>query len=204
METTTRIIPPELQKLQAIASKDNYRPSITGVYFNGKIAAATNGHMLAIKPKPDGVEELPSNEILKFSTANPKKRNNNTFQSIADKLVSTEGEVAEPIDGQYPSIDQLAPNEGEYLTASISADYLLALAKALNDGQYLKPSNKAAQSIVNLAIPLNGERKGNGAAIIIEHAGGRGIGLLMPCHLGGDPIEKGKEMVSRARELLTV
>lgn len=106
-DKTDVTIPPEFQRLQLAASKDETRYNILGVHFNEKVAAATDGHVLAVRRKSAEWEGLPNNENIRFANAKAKPRNCNLFQRLGTKLLSAfSNETAEVIDGQFPNWQQ--------------------------------------------------------------------------------------------------
>lgn len=179
METKSYQIPAEYQRLQLAASKDKYRHNLLGVYFNETEVVATDGHIMAIRKKvednPNGCP-LPENQILKFSSPKPKKRNMDLFQPVGEKLVCAEtGETAELVEGQYPDYKKVVPTiSEEYVSISFNADLLSQLVEAIT-------LNKSRGGT---CCTLQFNPKTPEAAILVTTDDDRSKGIIMPMGKG--------------------
>lgn len=172
-KTTT--IPKELCKLQSIASKDEFRANLTGVYFNGTEAVATNGHMMIVKKTSHidllSDEALPHNRIVKL----PAKPDKNKFKKIwvDNKGINsiTPKDSVEFIDMPFVDYQEVIKGVGEKvaMTVTLDADYLLALAKALNDG--------SKRNLVTLEIESADK------AVKLTGSDSYAYGILMPARM---------------------
>lgn len=127
------MVPPEFQRLQITASKDESRYNLCGVHFYEKHAVATDGHILAVRRKPESAKRMPENENLVFNSPKAKKRLNDVFTRIpnSNDYFSLAHEVAKSRDCEFPDWKQVVPEFKQPFTIHLSAGLLNRLVEAL-------------------------------------------------------------------------
>jgi hypothetical protein len=159
------------QRLQYVADPSAQRYSrMAGVEFNGALACATNGRVLAIKSK----DEATTAEQINLQFTSPKQTGcrlgHEVYIEAGERCVGKTNprNVATPrTDGRFPRLvcEDLVPSGDPVVTVSFDAAALLDLAMALCDGD---------QRYVTLQI------YGPKQALIVIPDEGIGAGLLMP------------------------
>lgn len=186
-ETTkaeTVVIPPEFQRLQHAASKDETRFNIFGVYFNGAHAVATDGHIMAVRRKSE--ENMPENTILRFASPKAKKRICHAFEKTGSKYIGiSQNELAETIDGRYPAWKQVLP---EISPNSVSITFSAALLNRL--------VNAIGSNFDQNGCVLTFDPSKPTAPMLVTTDERECFGVLMPMRGEGDP-ESGQATMNR-------
>ena len=129
---------PKLAWLKAVslaAAKKDVRYYLNGVMVRNGEMAATNGHMaLLIKSesiKSDG-EYIIDNDTLKMLVTSHKGiKGDNRVEVINGMTVTGKNGVQiTPVDGKFPDINRVIPQEPSGEIAHFNAEYLLACQKA--------------------------------------------------------------------------
>ena len=120
-------------RLQAVASTDATRLNINGIYLNGKVAVATDGHCLAIAKKNDE-DTLPTG-IYKVGkpTKDVRYFGSDSFETISEEK-TTYGEHGTPItknDSQFPDWQQVMPTSEVVTKVSIDLKLLTKVYAAI-------------------------------------------------------------------------
>ena len=134
---------PKLAWLKAVmiaAAKKDVRYYLNGVMVRNGELAATNGHMvLMIKSesiKSDG-EYIIDNDTLKMIVTSHKGIKGDNRVEVADSMTVTGGSKIHiaPVDGKFPDVNRVIPQETSGEIAHFNAEYLLACQKA--NGEFL-------------------------------------------------------------------
>ena len=134
---------PKLAWLKAVslaAAKKDVRSYLNGVMVRNGEMAATNGHMaLLIKSesiKSDG-EYIIDNDTLKMIVNLYKVVKGDTRIEVVDSVAITgKSKISiTPVDGKFPDINRVIPQETSGEIAHFNAEYLLACQKA--NGEFL-------------------------------------------------------------------
>ena len=129
---------PKLAWLKAVslaAAKKDVRYYLNGVMVRNGEMAATNGHMLLLIKsddiKSDG-EYIIDNDTLKMIlTAQKGIKGDNRVEVINGMTVTGNSEISiTPVDGKFPDINRVIPQEPSGEVAHFNAEYLLACQKA--------------------------------------------------------------------------
>ena len=134
---------PKLSWLKAVmlaAAKKDVRYYLNGVMVRNGELAATNGHMaLLIKSesiKSDG-EYIIDNDTLKMIVTAHKGIKGDNRVEVVDSMTTTGSSKISitPVDGKFPDINRVIPQETSGEIAYFNAEYLLACQKA--NGEFL-------------------------------------------------------------------
>lgn len=134
---------PKLAWLKAVmlaAAKKDVRYHLNGVMIRNGEIAATNGHMvLMVKSesiKSDG-EYIIDNDTLKMLLTAHKGIKGYTHIAVADGVAITgKSKISiTPVDGKFPDVNRLIPQEPSGEIAHFNYEYLLACQKA--NGEFL-------------------------------------------------------------------
>ena len=172
---------PKLAWLKAVmlaAAKTDVRYYLNGVMVRNGEVAATNGHMmLLIKSegiKSDG-EYIIDNDTLKMLVTSHKGIKGYIHVAVVDSMTITgKNKISiTPVDGKFPDINRVIPQETSGEIAHFNAEYLLACQKA--NEEFLD----SKQVYVNLQH--NGQA---GAKFESEDEDGNNlIGVVMPVRM---------------------
>jgi hypothetical protein len=182
MEPRNFTIPKEIQAIQAIA--DDIRPEISGVYFNGTMAVATNGKGMVLRDT-SALPELPKNLILKFSShkqAGAKLHGGETYNEVspgrAIGVLSGKNEARE-VASQFPNIKEVLPTFEAEKIVSVSLDValLLEIAEAMSIESTHKTDKKFR------AVTLTFERDSY-HPILVSSLSSESLGVMMPLRPG--------------------
>ena len=117
------------------AAKKDVRYYINGVMVRNGELAATNGHMLLLikseSIKSDG-EYIIDNDTLKMIVASHKRIKGDSRIEVVDSTTITgTAEISiTPIDGKFPDVNRVIPQETSGEIAHFNYEYLLACQKA--------------------------------------------------------------------------
>ena len=134
---------PKLAWLKAVmmaAAKKDVRYYLNGVMVRNGELAATNGHMaLMVKSesiKSDG-EYIIDNDTLKMIVTVHKGIKGDNRVEVIDGMTATGNSKISitPVDGKFPDINRVIPQETSGEIAHFNAEYLLACQKA--NGEFL-------------------------------------------------------------------
>ena len=134
---------PKLAWLKAVmmaAAKKDVRYYLNGVMVRNGELAATNGHMaLLIKSesiKSDG-EYIIDNDTLKMIVASKKGIKGDSRIEVVDGAFIIGGNkiFIAPLDGKFPDVNRVIPQDPSGEIAHFNAEYLLACQKA--NGEFL-------------------------------------------------------------------
>ena len=134
---------PKLAWLKAVmlaAAKKDVRYYLNGVMVRNGEMAATNGHMLLLikseKIKSDG-EYIIDNDTLKMIVTSHKGIKGANRVEVIDSMTTTGSSKISinPVDGKFPNIHRVIPQEPSGEIAHFNAEYLLACQKA--NGEFL-------------------------------------------------------------------
>lgn len=129
---------PKLAWLKAVslaAAKKDIRCHINGVMVRNGELTATNGHM-ALMIKSDGIksdgEYIIDNDTLKMIVSTHKGVKGDNPIEVKDGMVITGSSKISinPIDGKFPDINRVIPQEPSGKIAHFNYEYLLACQKA--------------------------------------------------------------------------
>lgn len=129
---------PKLAWLKAVmfsAAKNDVRYYLNGVMVRNGEMAATNGHMLLLikseKIKSDG-EYIIDNDTLKMIVTSHKGIKGDNRIEVIDGVVTTGKSKVDiiPVDGHFPDVNRVIPQEPSGEIAHFNAEYLLACQKA--------------------------------------------------------------------------
>ena len=167
-----------LKAVMLAAAKNDVRYYLNGVMVRNGELAATNGHMaLIIKSddiKSDG-EYIIDNDTLKMILASHKGIKGANRVEVVDSMAITGKSKIHitPVDGKFPDINRVIPQETSGEVAHFNAEYLLACQKA--KGEFL--DNKYPW----IKLQHNGDK---GAKFESEDdAGNKLIGVVMPVRI---------------------
>jgi len=182
METKTYTIPNEFILLQNAASDDVSRYNINGVYFNEKVAVATDGHIMAVRKKPDDIRNaMPDNLIVNFDCKKIKdesrlwEQNNKRLTHVTSP--KNIGTVVE--DATYPDYKVILPTLGSNaISITIDHKLLSRLAMAINS---------LDKKDAGITLQFNPNEQG---PILVSGSDKEVIGIIMPMrHEGASPSE---------------
>ena len=134
---------PKLAWLKAVmfsAAKNDVRYYLNGVMVRNGEMAATNGHVLLFikseKIKSDG-EYIIDNDTLKMIVTSHKGIKGDNRIEVIDGVVTTGKSKVHitPVDGHFPDVNRVIPQETSGEIAHFNAEYLLACQKA--NGEFL-------------------------------------------------------------------
>ena len=134
---------PKLKWLKAVslaAAKNDVRYYINGVMVRNGELAATNGSMALIikseKIKSDG-EYIIDNDTLKMIVTSHKGIKGDTRIEVVDSMAITGKSKIHitPLDGKFPDVNRVIPQETSGEIAHFNYEYLLACQKA--NGEFL-------------------------------------------------------------------
>ena len=134
---------PKLAWLKAVmfsAAKNDVRYYLNGVMVRNGEMAATNGHM-ALIIKSDGIksdgEYIIDNDTLKMIVTSHKGIKGDNRIEVIDGVVTTGKSKVHitPVDGHFPDVNRVIPQEPSGEIAHFNAEYLLACQKA--NGEFL-------------------------------------------------------------------
>ena len=129
---------PKLAWLKAVmmaAAKKDVRYYLNGVMVRNGGLAATNGHM-ALIIKSDGIksdgEYIIDNATLKMIVTSHKGIKGDNRVEVVDSMTVTGGSKISitPVDGKFPEINRVIPQEPSGEVAHFNYEYLLACQKA--------------------------------------------------------------------------
>ena len=160
------------------AAKEDVRYYINGVMVRNGEMAATNGHMLLLI-KSNGIESdgeyIIDNDTLKMLvTAHKGIKGDNRVEVINGMTVTGKSGVQiTPVDGKFPDVNRVIPQETSGEIAHFNYEYLLACQKA--NGQFL------GGEYLWIKLQHNG---GKGAKFESEDEdGNKLIGVVMPIRI---------------------
>ena len=172
---------PKLAWLKAVslaAAKKDVRYYLNGVMVRNGEIAATNGHMvLMVKSesiKSDG-EYIIDNATLKMFLTDHKGIKGDTRIEVVDSVAITgKSKISiTPVDGKFPDVNRVIPQEPSGEIAHFNAEYLLACQKA--NGEFLD------HKYPWIKLQHNGDK---GAKFESEDdAGNKLIGVVMPVRM---------------------
>ena len=134
---------PKLAWLKAVmlaAAKKDLRYYLNGVMVRNGEMAATNGHMLLLikseKIKSDG-EYIIDNDTLKMIVTSHKGIKRDNRVEVVDGMTTTGSSKISitPVDGKFPDVNRVIPQEPSGEIAHFNYEYLLACQKA--NGEFL-------------------------------------------------------------------
>lgn len=134
---------PKLAWLKAVmfsAAKNDVRYYLNGVMVRNGEMAATNGHLLLLikseKIKSDG-EYIIDNDTLKMILTAHKGIKGDSPVEVVDSMTTTGSSKISitPVDGKFPDVNRVIPQEPSGEIAHFNAEYLLACQKA--NGEFL-------------------------------------------------------------------
>ena len=174
----------EIQKLAWLksvllaAAKNDVRYYLNGVMIRNGEIAATNGHMLLLikseSIKSDG-EYIIDNDTLKMLLTAHKGIKGYTHIAVVDSVAITgKSKISiTPVDGKFPDVNRVIPQEPSGEIANFNYEYLLACQKA--NGEFL--DHKYSW----IKLQHNGDK---GAKFESEDEdGNKLIGVVMPIRL---------------------
>ena len=171
---------PKLAWLKAVmlaAAKKDVRYYLNGVMVRNGEMAATNGHMALLiqseKIKSDG-EYIIDNDTLKMIVNLYKVVKGDNPVEVKDGTTTGIGRISiTPVDGKFPDINRVIPQEPSGEIAHFNAEYLLACQKA--NEEFLGRKN------AYIKLQHNGQA---GAKFESEDEGGNKlIGVVMPVRI---------------------
>ena len=183
------------QRLMHVADTESTRYALGGVYFNCKMAVATDGRKLVARVKSSAVD----NRVIGFNKADqpapkvkkgidPPKDTERTmeFLPFADRLQTADGKfTAHEIEGRFPRYQEFFPSEKPVMRITIDAEYLLEMAKAMT------PNGEARTVNIDIINP-------NSPFVITSNHDANVAGILMPCTFDGEEkLESGQEILKR-------
>lgn len=193
-----------------IASDDVTRFNITGVHILAKdgnvTLTATNGHMLMTREMPgvqcpDGIFMLRKDKVKFLKALIKDNKYRDEFPCIVDNTGAlligdaSVGSIAviDKMDGEYPDIAHVIPKQYPNCAAiTLNAEYLLALADALRDGE--KRRSMEARIVFDPADP--------GKPILVQCKNAEGItAVLMPIRDDGTKAMAVKFVIDRLEDL---
>lgn len=138
---------------------ESTRYSIAGVYVNpAGVAAATDGHMLAVRlcavEGGDGPSIIPASVVddSNFGTSCEYHYDDGEWRNL------TRGRYDDPVDGEFPPYTKVIPEcypDDECVTIAIDARRLARLAEALGYKRVMLRIRSPEKPV--LVLPLNGE-----------------------------------------------
>lgn len=172
---------PKLAWLKAVmiaAAKKDVRYYLNGVMVRNGELVATNGHM-ALMIKSDGIksdgEYIIDNDTLKMIVTSHKGIKRDNRVEVIDSMTTTGNSKISitPVDGKFPDVNRVIPQEPSGEIAHFNAEYLLACQKA--NEEFLDRKN------VYIKLQHNGQ---SGAKFESEDgAGNKLIGVVMPVRI---------------------
>lgn len=134
---------PKLAWLKAVmmaAAKKDVRYYLNGVMVRNGEMTATNGHMVLLirseSIKSDG-EYIIDNDTLKMIVTSHKGIKGANRVEVVDSMTTTGSSKIHitPVDGKFPDVNRVIPQEPSGEIAYFNAEYLLACQKA--NGEFL-------------------------------------------------------------------
>lgn len=172
MNDRTITITPHTQRLQSIASEDAGRYNICGVYYDAKVAVATNGHALALRTKD---ADEPTNTQVQFDKAKRTgSQQLNILERIGDSThyASRGGVQAQVIDSEFPNymtvVDEATRATNTH-TITLNAKLLVQLVEALG----------AERKDYGVTLEVNLD-KPKAPIVVMRSQSREGVGLIMP------------------------
>jgi len=143
--------------LQELVGKDDMRPSMQGVYFDGDNMVATNGFILTVQKKTESDREIIEKAEALLVKSLSKNFAPNDARQIASKTyeeIKKNGlngkiinlKTGEVIDQKYPDYQNVIPKKNETKTGKMSIQDLINLANGANIT--LSNNNKEVRPIV--------------------------------------------------------
>ena len=172
----TYTIPNEFILLQNAASDNKTRWNLTGVYFNEEVAVATDGHILAVRKKPENIKaEMPDNQVIKFEQKKVKEKtyaweinNKRVTHSVVPKNI---GNVLDDV--TFLDYKKVFPRlESDAVTVTFDHKLLAKLVKAING---------ETKDAITLQFNLN-----EMGPILVSGSDKEAIGIIMPMRPDGD------------------
>jgi len=202
-----------VQKLQAIASKDETRYNMTGVLIDHAkgIAVATDGHKMAMVKLDDTTDasegtyqftkEKPSKDVLRCGVASFMNWSNDIAPIYYDTVGKGTNGAVEKIDDQFPCskfppYEQVIVDHGNYAVVTLNAKYLLELAVALG-------SNDKKPLAITLQVPIDGKSP----VYVSTDRDNHSVGVVMPIRREEEsktPLQRIKAMLSGKPEAIKV
>jgi len=143
--------------LQELVSKDDMRPSMQGVYFDGDNMVATNAFILTVQKKTESDREIIEKAealLVKYLSKNfapndARQIASKTYEEIKKnglngKIINLK--TGEVIDQKYPDYQNVIPKKNETKTGKMSIQDLINLANGANIT--LSNNNKEVRPIV--------------------------------------------------------
>lgn len=167
-----------LKSVLFAAAKNDVRYYLNGVVVRNGEIAATNGHMaLIIKSesiKSDG-EYILDHDTLKMLLASHKGIKGDNSVTVADSVAITGKNKVfiTAIEGKFPDINRVIPQETSGEIAHFNAEYLLACQKA--NGEFL--------DIKNVFIKLQHNGMAGAKFESEDDNGNKLIGVVMPVRI---------------------
>ena len=150
---------PKLAWLKAVmmaAAKKDVRYYLNGVMVRNGEIAATNGHMLLLikskRIKSDG-EYIIDNDTLNMIVKSHKGIKGGNRVEVVDSMTTTGSSKIHitPVDGKFPDVNRVIPQETSGEIAHFNYEYLLACQKA--NCEFFDSSDASAYQIYN--VPLH-------------------------------------------------
>ena len=172
---------PKLAWLKAVmlaAAKKDVRYYLNGVMVRNGELAATNGHMLLIiksdSIKSDG-EYIIDNDTLKMIVTSHKGIKGDNRVEVIDSMTTTGGSKISinPVDGKFPDVNRVIPQETSGEIAQFNAEYLLACQKA----------NEEFLARTNVYIKLQHNWLSGAKFESEDEDGNKLIGVVMPVRI---------------------
>lgn len=167
-----------LKAVSLAAAKNDVRYYLNGVMIRNGEIAASNGHMVLLirseSIKSDG-EYIIDNDTLKMIVTSHKGiKGANRVEVVDSVAITGKSKISiTPVDGKFPDVNRVIPQEHSGEIAHFNAEYLLACQKA--NGEFL--DNKYPW----IKLQHNGDR---GAKFDSEDdAGNKLIGVVMPVRI---------------------
>ena len=168
---------PKLAWLKAVmmaAAKKDVRYYLNGVMVRNGELVATNGHM-ALMTKSDGIksdgEYIIDNDTLKMIVTVHKGIKGDNPVEVIDSMTTTGNSKISitPVDGKFPDVNRVIPQETSGEIAHFNYEYLLACQKA--NCEFLD------RKCVYIKLQHNGQ---SAAKFESDDDGNKLIGVVMP------------------------
>ena len=172
---------PKLAWLKAVslaAAKNDVRYYLNGVMVRNGEIAATNGHMaLIVKSesiKSDGEYIIDNDKLKMILTAHKGIKGDTRIEVVDSMAITGKSRISiTPVDGKFPDVNRVIPQEPSGEIAHFNAEYLLACQKA--NGEFLD------HKYPWIKLQHNGDK---GAKFESEDdAGNKLIGVVMPVRM---------------------
>lgn len=149
---------PRLAWIRAVmlAAKKDVRYYLNGVMVRNGEIAATNGHRLLLiksqRIKSDG-EYIIDNDTLNMIVKSHKGIKGSSRVEVVDSMTTTGSSKIRitPVDGKFPDVNRVIPQETSGEIAHFNYEYLLACQKA--NCEFFDSSDASAYRIYN--VPLH-------------------------------------------------